>query len=67
MLPKHVGAYIGNHWKGYLSDPVVCVGDEDDCWFDPDFNDIMSNKTISVVETGEMSSTGNTQVEVEVP
>jgi hypothetical protein len=69
ILPKYFGMYLGNNVAANVRDPTVCIAGEDaDCWFETDYNDIMNNRTTSLTETGLIPSSGpNPQVEVEVP
>jgi hypothetical protein len=60
MIPKYMGIYLGNNVEAGMRDPTVCIsGNDDDCFFAPDYNDIMNNKTTSYTETGEIPCEGN--------
>jgi len=64
-----MGIYVGANVQAEVRDPSVCIsGFDEDCHFEPDFTEIMNNRTTSIVETGEIPASGpNPQVEVEVP
>lgn len=52
-----------------MRDPTACIsGNDDDCFIENDYNELMNNRTASIAESGEIPSSGpNPQVEVEVP
>jgi len=44
MIPKYMGIYLGNNVNAGVRDPTVCIsGNDEDCVFDYDFNDLMNN------------------------
>ena len=51
--------YVGSNVAANVRDPTVCIaGEDEDCWFEPDYNDIMNNRTTSIAETGEIPASG---------
>jgi len=48
-----MGIYLGNNVEAGMRDPTVCIsGNDEDCFFEPDYNDIMNNQTAPITETG---------------
>jgi len=69
IIPNYVGMYYGNNVNAKVKYTSVCIsGEETDCSFEPDYNDIMEGRTGPVTESGEISyNDKKPRVEVEVP
>jgi len=50
---------MGNNIDADIKDPYVCIsGNDEDCWFEYDYSEIMNNRTEQMTESGMIPSSG---------